>query len=578
MRSTLCDIALDYKDRCKLFWIPTLFRQLREFNKLSKPRTSKEALLSLLYNFLGFFSAFFSLLSIRVSIQDWWSQNVRDNLETKSVLAICMLILGLTTLRSYHAMTTGFLLPDEGLYVHAKYGDFYIRPFFTQIFSVYTFLLGANTLADILVVGPFFGALWTVGAIMVFHQILKFTAQNERDHTLALCSFVLMPICMLLSPTWLTEPMGLCCTLTGIWGLLFYFKGNATNNCYALASVLAFTVAAIVRESYWLFFAGNFMLLIAYFAFRKKASCLVLALFLVGIVITAPPQVTEALSLPYAPNPWVVQVPPSDKGFPIFGLEQDRYPISFNVLASSLWKFASSIGIGWNPTIAIFVVCSLILSMRELYRTRDTILAVMLANAFFGFVAFALMCFYLSTFTFVYSSTVIRFSHVTLPSAILLPKAYHHLKSKRRITIAMGLTVVALVPVVLAGLPTIQSGFPEATVSRLSFGYEAPYYRLYKYVDGLNGTTLIFAEPMVRAKLFLRDNPNVTMLSFQKENFQRETNGCWSRTLVYGELYPNYLRALEENEPFFADLIQNKTNRKAETIWWNTESYLLRLK
>ena len=46
-----------------------------------------------------------------------------------------MVFLG--CLRSWFSVTTGYLLPDEGLYYHATLGNFYIRPLYTLLLTVF---------------------------------------------------------------------------------------------------------------------------------------------------------------------------------------------------------------------------------------------------------------------------------------------------------------------------------------------------------------------------------------------------------------------------------------------------------
>jgi len=169
-----------------------------------------------------------------------------------------------------------------------------------------------------------------------------------------------------------------------------------------------------------------------------------------------------------------------------------------------------------------------------------------------------------------------RLSHTGLPSLAVLPRFFSRVGKKG---ISLSATAFLLYLLVFGSglLSQAQSGLSSAATNRLDLNYVSPYYRLFLFLKDTNEPVLLFAEPTLRASLFLEGKSNVEIrgLVSQTEFARSIRSGTWSMVLLYGELYPDHFLTLHEHAPFYEQLVRNQTSYRVSTLWWDAESYLL---
>src|SRR3989454_238990 len=175
-------------------------------------------------------------------------------LDAKVLGGALTLLAVLCAYRSYNYWITGFFVSDEFGYFHnaangAIYGDRWffgwLNIFLFKIFAIRT----PDSFAFFL---PFYLFLWSGLTIYVFYRLLKL--QGFSDLTVALsivCSFVLVAF-VLLSLGFLTDGVGLCMAMLGIYGLVGFLKSETDNGRFAwlVFAALFLGFAGGTREPY----------------------------------------------------------------------------------------------------------------------------------------------------------------------------------------------------------------------------------------------------------------------------------------------------------------------------------------
>src|SRR3989441_2091567 len=175
-------------------------------------------------------------------------------LDAKVLGGALTLLAVLCTYRSYNYWITGFFVSDEFGYFHnaangAIYGD---RWFFGWL-NIFLFKIFAIRSPDSFAFFlPFYLFLWSGLTIYIFYRLLKL--QGFSDVTVALsvvCSFVLVAF-VLLSLGFLTEGVGLCMAMLGIYGLVRFLKSETDNGRFAslVFAALFLGFAGGTREPY----------------------------------------------------------------------------------------------------------------------------------------------------------------------------------------------------------------------------------------------------------------------------------------------------------------------------------------
>jgi hypothetical protein len=233
------------------------------------------------------------------------------------VLAGCLVILaGLSIFRVYDYWTTGFFVSDEfGYYYNALTGGIYGGRWFFGWMNIYLFrALGITNVDEFSYMLPFYLFFWAGVTMITFHRILGILGFDRRTISLSLVSAFALISFVLLSLGFLTEPVGLCFAMLGIYCLLRCSKSNTARGMIAFPILAAtcFGAAAGTREPYEAFLIGGMVIvaLVAIsrrkdnfgkskFASRTVLSLAVLLFALTSIFfLTAP---TQAFSTQVAP-------------------------------------------------------------------------------------------------------------------------------------------------------------------------------------------------------------------------------------------------------------------------------------
>ena len=175
-------------------------------------------------------------------------------LDAKVLGGALTLLAVLCAYRSYNYWITGFFVSDEFGYFHnaangAIYGDRWffgwLNIFLFKIFAIRT----PDSFAFFL---PFYLFLWSGLTIYIFYRLLKLQGFSVVTVALSVvCSFVLVAF-VLLSLGFLTEGVGLCMAMLGIYGLVRFLKSETDNGRFAwlVFAALFLGFAGGTREPY----------------------------------------------------------------------------------------------------------------------------------------------------------------------------------------------------------------------------------------------------------------------------------------------------------------------------------------
>ncbi len=161
--------------------------------------------------------------------------------------------------RAYDYWVTGFYVSDEIGYVNDAmsgtiYGD---RWFFGEMNIALFRLLDITSATRYWLLLPFYLFLWGSVTIYVFYRIMKLLEFDERTIALSLFSTFFLVSFVLLSLGFLTEPVGLCFALVGVYFMIRWLKQGHESSRSAivnpLVAALSFSAAAGTREPYLIF-------------------------------------------------------------------------------------------------------------------------------------------------------------------------------------------------------------------------------------------------------------------------------------------------------------------------------------
>lgn len=451
-----------------------------------------------------------------------------------------VVLLSATIVRVVYGLRSGFILPDEALF-YMTTSDFFGNGRLLLRYPTYVLfqlmilgfgsLLGLDNVWKFMVVFPFLSFIFSFGIVFLVWKIV-------RNKYLTLASMFTVSV-LIGTTTILTEAPSLFFVMLGI-----YF----TVRKQPLYSALSFSAAVWFRELYVLFLIGNFFLCKQNRRYiLGSLPALPVTLFITqyfGLNIFS-----KIPILPIASEPLFVH--PER----IFG--QGDVSIVNRILFTP-WNSSIGLLFSLTPFLALMVVFSLFKGRKE----RD----ILWWNSIFGIVSLLLLNFLILKDSFFVTSsgrysTLVRFASICFPSVLIL-------KLDRKMMIISILSLLLIAPL---GLSMIQSNLSIGTVDRLSLDYEAPWLRLAREVEGQD--VLVYAEPIVRARLFVSDDVVVSLPPRNEDEFNL-TVERFERIYFYGEKHSNHEMALKDNFLWYYGIVKNRVN--VSEIWDDGESYLLR--
>lgn len=400
-------------------------------------------------------------------------------LDTKALIAAIAALAVLASYRFYSYWTTGFFVSDEfGYYFYALHNLIYTDRWFFSGLNIYVFdifgIRGVDAFSYFL---PFYIVFWTGSTFVVFYKLLKVLGFDQKTIALSVVSSFVLISFVLLSLGFLTEPMGLCLAMLGVYFLARFFKSTVASKrvLFSFAAAFAFGLAAGTREPYNAFVIGG-IAIVAVLAVvtrdsvipsgrigRMSAGVLSVAIFAAtsAFFLFVP---THAYSQQVAPittqlaqslfaNPLTVggngvghvgnsTSGPAPPTFPFY----TRY-----VLTNTLLIFFGGILLGWGPICFAVGALGLFVLFRLTIRSKtpDNLFLLLTALAALG--SYLIVSFIFapdpSYFSFTNYSTIIRFSDTALPAYfITAPIVMSRVaKSRRRAFSVLGIFVAFLV-------------------------------------------------------------------------------------------------------------------------------------
>ena len=476
-----------------------------------------------------------------------------------------ILILLVGVARSYYSLRTGFLLPDEAFYILGIRGEHTVRTVFVGLLGTYFTLTGSRDVFAMLVTGPLFGVMWSIGAIVLLRRVAMYFPRMRSHAAYCALTLAVTPVFAMLAPTFLTEPPSLFFAILGMWQLVAYLENRKSGSLFL--SAFSFSLSTMIRQPYLLFLVGNALLLLILSASKRIAyrcsipfAALAVAVATVTLFPTAMPSTSS----------------PVTTSLVIYSPTRPMSPPGLYLVPIAIERFFVSVLLGWSPIVALMVVAGYLMISHDTLRSADTRSIALTTNIALALGALGVLAFLMSRSVTVYPSFLMRLSHTGLPSLAVLPRFFSRVGKKG---ISLSATAFLLYLLVFGSglLSQAQSGLSSAATNRLDLNYVSPYYRLFLFLKDTNEPVLLFAEPTLRASLFLEGKSNVEIrgLVSQTEFARSIRSGTWSMVLLYGELYPDHFLTLHEHAPFYEQLVRNQTSYRVSTLWWDAESYLL---
>ena len=457
-------------------------------------------------------------------------------LDAKVLGGALTLLAVLCAYRSYNYWITGFFVSDEFGYFHnaangAIYGDRWffgwLNIFLFKIFAIRT----PDSFAFFL---PFYLFLWSGLTIYIFYRLLKL--QGFSDVTVALsvvCSFVLVAF-VLLSLGFLTEGVGLCMAMLGIYGLVRFLKSETDNGRFAwlVFAALFLGFAGGTREPYVAVEIGGIAVIVTA-ALRhpaklpasrygtKSLSALSILFFLVptGIMLYANTATTSTVG-PLASGLIVSIITNPASNTPtsltstkvvtqnvtqtvvrsastttlttqsVSTTTQVSY-IPFygkSVLSNTIAIFIGGLILGWGPiAFPLALVGFLILTKASIRREPMALTALVLVLSALGsdLVVSYLFAPTPDYLTFKNYSTIIRFSGTALPAFFMTTPFFLAVVAKRnrRVVGLLGFAVVSLFILIPIYQVFAISNLGYTTANPFGLDYRSPAVQVRDYVN-----------------------------------------------------------------------------------------------
>lgn len=506
--------------------------------------------------------------------------SLAKHLNSKRVLvAVCLVILAIITIRFYHMSVTGFMLSDESYYYDAIVLDhemFQNRELFSAIYML--FFGGVNNMFSLAVVGAIYASVWGIGSAFLIYLVARRLGTTDQQVSLLLGSMLLLPVFIIMLPTFTTETMALFFALIGIFfASRFHQCGRWTD---ALVSSLAFVAAFRTREPYLVFGLANLLGVLI----SNKRSVRSFLAFLIPLVLVFPVGVSfwpVQFAQPlyaYLLHPWFAT--PSSSSLPSSG------PLPPPDTPSLLYAFAIGLLFGYDPILGVLVVISLFLAVGSVWRKRTAANGLPTLNALAGLAAYAGALTYLvypaSGLIPIWTSAAVRATHASLPTVFTLNHAYSKIGTKKIIAVLLILVIAGATQLPIMS-QAIQSNLTRtgAAIDRLNLDYRAPYHRLCELAKE-SGKTIVFALNLRGARVCLSMLPNAvaTRVPANQSTFDALLAEGWNTIYLYDDYFtvvdPSSLQMYPE---YYRDILisQSYAGYAIETLWVDGESYAFKM-
>jgi len=472
-------------------------------------------------------------------------------------------------LRFYHASVTGYILPDEAYYYNtyilAKRVE-YRRWLFQLVFQL--FFNDVRDISNFLLRGATYCTIWAFGSVIVAYKIVRRLVVQEITAALLMLSLSLFPIFIVMVPLIITEGFALFLALVGILFVMKYLDRSRPFD--GLFASLAFLMASLVREHYFLFTIGNLMVIPL--SRRKNVS---------GLIAYCVPLLAVLFYLAYPGTLARAQI------MAIVGSFQRSAKID------DIYAFAIGLIYGYNPLFTAFLFASLGLVTYEAAARRSRMATVILVN-----MVLALMSYLFSLFVIVgslsaavtaWTSSIIRVSHTSLPSMFGFRYLYERIKPRNLIAVVLVFLLLATTQI-----PRFEYAIQRSLtrtgelIDRLSFDYMAPYFRVYLLAKDSGKTLVIGGLHMRGIVTYMSMLPNVVVVGLQKkpgvflaeEEFRSLLEKQWDTIFLYDDWYTIKDPTIAYAYPlYYRNILLTRTypGFNLEVLWIDGESYAMKM-
>jgi hypothetical protein len=393
--------------------------------------------------------------------------------------------------RFFNYWTTGFSVSDEfGYFFDAAHGTIYSDRWFFGGLNIYLFrALGITNVDAFSYLLPFYLFFWTGLTLIIFYKLLRLLGFDAVVASVSLLSSFILISFVLLSLGFLTEPVGLCMVMTGIYFLARFMKCKSARRAiiFSILAACFFGFAAGTREPYSAFLIGGVVIILV-LAFGRRDSAPTTrglpqrALLAVSVLAFVIPSMfflfvpTHAYSQQVAPLSGqlfqtIVSNPVTSGGAvttttttalitavtttvvsnstetitatittTAITTESIRPPaVPFYrqyVVTNTVLIFLGGIILGWGPICFVIALAGFLMLLNRTFRRKDIIARFMFLTSLVALGSYFIVSFIYAPdpnyFSFRNYSTVIRFSDTALPAYFFTAPMFLSIISKRR--------------------------------------------------------------------------------------------------------------------------------------------------
>jgi hypothetical protein len=389
-------------------------------------------------------------------------------IDTRALMGAIALLGILGIYRFYDYWTTGFYVSDEfGYYYDAVHGAIYSDRWFFGWVNILLFkTLGITTPDAFSYLLPFYILFWTGLTFVIVYKLLNLLEFDKATIALTLASSFVLISFVLLALGFLTEPVGLCMAMCGIYFMARYMKSSSVRGSliFPLLSACFFGFAAGTREPYNSLLIGGIMIvLVLGLAKRREGSVTgrlspnalvvipvllftVATLFFLFVTTRAFAQQVAPISTSLAQS---IGSHTTAAGAPWYR----EY-----IVTNTLLIFFGGITLGWGPICVLIGLGGLVVLLQKSFRGKELTARFLLLTSVFALGSYFIVSFIYSSSPYYFSfqdySTVIRFSDTALPAYFLSAPFFLSLLTRNRKRM-LGLAVVC-VGFLLVAVPVYQ--------------------------------------------------------------------------------------------------------------------------
>lgn len=490
----------------------------------------------------------------------------------KLYLLVIAWISFVTFVRLVFTLRSGFILPDEGMYLYLSNGEFVMggrflfQCFFILIYKLFFFIHSVfGKFALFMVVNYFF----LLGSVFLLKRILEKVIKNDYAVVATIFLVVTTISWCVVNFTALTEPFAFFFLLIGIYFVVFDFDSYKS----ILASGMCFGIASSTRIFYVLFFLNVILIMIdKNLGIVERLKRGVLFSFSVIFFVDIPyglfsslfSRTVERVGDFASGASLSAHVLPHSLGLSIF----DRLYIS---LLNSLIGFF----VGWG--ILLFFLC--IYSLRYWRGITSVEEKRVLMNSMISLVGIWLLFFMIAghmTNIREYFSTTVRFTSMSLFGVVLIAKMFDKM-TFRRVATVVAIVFISNVVLVSATIVNLQSNLSVKDFNRLNLDYKSNAYKTYLYLSNEDKDDIIvFGDPLCILRLYLDE---MDIRCYTADLIDKEFIDILlkndKRVYLYGELYEFHLPLLKEYSRFAYGIVMGNSEYKMRVIWWTDEGYLI---